>query len=83
MLGSQLLVAPIFAENGDVDFYLPAGKRTSFFTEEMKQGPRWFQEKHGFDTLPLYVREGCILVLGNTVNLRSELYMIIVLEWKC
>lgn len=64
MLGSSLLVAPIFQESGEVDFYLPAGKWTSFFSGEVKSGPGWFKEKHGFETLPLYVREGTILILG-------------------
>jgi alpha-D-xyloside xylohydrolase len=64
MLGSQLLVAPIFEESGEVDFYLPRGKWTNFFTGEVKSGPAWFKETHEFHTLPLYVREGSILVLG-------------------
>ncbi|VUC19999.1 unnamed protein product [Clonostachys rosea] len=65
MIGSQLLAAPIFEESGDVEFYLPSGKWTSFYTNEVRTGPGWFKEKHGFGTLPLYVRENTILVLGN------------------
>lgn len=64
MFGSSLLVAPIFSESGEVQFYLPAGKWTNFFTNEVKSGPGWFTETHKFDTLPLYVRENTILVLG-------------------
>ena len=30
-----------------------------------------YKEKHGFDTLPLYVREGSILVLGKTGEKRT------------
>ncbi|RFU34836.1 hypothetical protein B7463_g1432, partial [Scytalidium lignicola] len=60
----SLLVAPIFEQSGQVEFYLPKGKWTSFFTNETKSGPGWFTEKHQFDTLPLYVRENTILVLG-------------------
>lgn len=65
MIGESLLAAPIFEESGEVEFYLPKGKWTSFFTNEVKVGPGWFREKHGFGTLPLYVRENTVLVLGN------------------
>lgn len=65
MLGSSLLAAPVFEESGEVEFYLPKGKWTSYFTNEVKAGPGWFKEKHAFGTLPLYVRENTILVLGN------------------
>ncbi|PQE10659.1 glycoside hydrolase family 31 protein [Rutstroemia sp. NJR-2017a BBW] len=66
MLGENLLVAPIFEESGDVEFYLPKGKWTNFFTNETRDGPGWFKENHAFDTLPLYVRENTILVLGKS-----------------
>ncbi|EEU47396.1 glycoside hydrolase family 31 [Fusarium vanettenii 77-13-4] len=65
MVGSQLLAAPVFEESGEVEFYLPKGKWTSYFTNEVKAGPGWFKEKHAFGTLPLYVRENTILVLGS------------------
>lgn len=64
MFGDSLLVAPIFEQSGEVQFYLPKGKWTNFFTNEVKEGPGWFVEKHEFDTLPLYVRENTIVVLG-------------------
>jgi len=64
MFGDSLLVAPIFEESGEVEFYLPKGRWTNFFTNKTKDGPGWFKEKHKFDTLPLYVRENTILVLG-------------------
>lgn len=64
MFGDSLLIAPIFQEFGEVEFYLPAGQWTNFFTNETKRGPGWFKEKHEFDTLPLYVRENTVLVLG-------------------
>lgn len=69
MIGSQLLAAPIFDEAGEVEFYLPRGRWTSLFTDELKVGPGWFKETHaGFGTLPLYVREKTILVLGGTLQ---------------
>jgi len=71
MFGSNLLVAPIFTESGTVEFYLPRGRWTNFFTSQTKDGPGWFTETHDFDTLPLYVREGSILVLGKEGEKRT------------
>jgi alpha-D-xyloside xylohydrolase len=58
MLGPDLLVAPVFNAEGTVEFYLPAGKWTNYFTKDVVEGGRWVTEQHGFDSLPLYVREG-------------------------
>jgi len=64
MLGGNLLVAPVFSAAGEVQFYLPAGRWTNLFTGEVVQGPVWRSEQHGFDSLPLFVREGSVLVTG-------------------
>jgi alpha-D-xyloside xylohydrolase len=64
MLGPNLLVAPVFNAEGDVEFYLPAGTWTNFFTQEKVTGGRWVRENHGFDSLPLYVREGAEVKTG-------------------
>ncbi|MEV5607551.1 alpha-xylosidase [Streptomyces sp. NPDC052225] len=64
MLGPDLLVAPVFSAEGDVEYYLPAGTWTHLLTGERVQGPAWRSERHGFDSLPLYVREGAVLPLG-------------------
>lgn len=64
MLGSDILVAPVFTESGDVDFYLPAGSWTSLLTGESVTGGGWRREQHGFDSLPLYVRPGAVLPWG-------------------
>ncbi|KAK4449853.1 glycosyl hydrolases family 31-domain-containing protein [Podospora aff. communis PSN243] len=71
MVGDRLLVAPIFEDDGTVQFYLPAGRWTNFFTGEVKAGPGWVEETHGFGTLPLYVREGTLLVLGKEGERRT------------
>ncbi|KAF2811731.1 uncharacterized protein BDZ99DRAFT_518983 [Mytilinidion resinicola] len=64
MVGSQILAAPVFTEGGDVQFYLPKGRWTNYWSGEVIQGPGWKKEQHGFLTLPLFVREGTVLVLG-------------------
>ena len=62
MFGSDLLVAPVFSACGEVEFYLPEGEWTNFFTGATLQGGRWVQETHGFESLPLYVRQGSPLL---------------------
>ncbi|MFH8487660.1 alpha-xylosidase [Streptomyces longisporoflavus] len=65
MLGPDLLVAPVFTADGDVEYYLPEGTWTHLLTGEHVQGPAWRRETHGFDSLPLYVRPGAVLPLGS------------------
>ena len=72
MLGDALLVAPVMREDGKVTFYLPAGRWTGLLTGEVKHGPAWITETHGFHTLPLYVRGGSLLLLGPKNGLDTE-----------
>jgi len=64
MLGADLLVAPVFSPDGEVEFYLPAGEWTHLLTGERVTGGGWRREVHGFDSLPLYVRPGTVLPWG-------------------
>ncbi|MEV5160194.1 alpha-xylosidase [Streptomyces sp. NPDC053728] len=64
MLGPDLLVAPVFTEDGEVEYYVPEGTWTSLFTGERVTGPAWRHETHGFDSLPLLVRDGAVLPWG-------------------
>ena len=64
MLGDSLLVAPVFNAEGDVAYYLPEGRWTHLLTGEVQAGPRWHQAKHGYLSLPLFVRSGTILPVG-------------------
>jgi len=54
MLGSKLLVAPVFREDGEVTYYLPEGEWKQYITGENVKGGRWITEKHGFLSLPLF-----------------------------
>ena len=65
MLGDALLVAPVFTEDGTVDYYLPEGRWTHLLTGEVQTGGRWHRARHGFLSLPLFVRPGTILPVGN------------------
>jgi len=64
MLGDSLLVAPIFNENSMAEYYLPEGIWTNYLTGEEREGGRWYREKHGYMSIPLYVKEGSIVVDG-------------------
>ncbi|MHA7143747.1 alpha-xylosidase [Arthrobacter sp. TmT3-37] len=66
MLGPDLLVAPVFSADGAVEYYLPAGTWTHLLTGEVVAGGGWRRETHAFDSLPLWVREGAVLVTGST-----------------
>ena len=57
-------VAPIFNEDGIAEYYLPEGRWTSLLSGDVKEGGRWYKEKHGYLSIPLYVREGSIVAMG-------------------
>ncbi|HLO93031.1 MAG TPA: alpha-xylosidase [Burkholderiaceae bacterium] len=66
-LGESLLVAPVFAESGVVDFYLPEigeGLWTDLLSGRKRAGGRWYREEHGMLSLPLYVAPGTVLPWG-------------------
>ena len=65
MLGDSLLVAPIFNEEGMAWYYLPEGNWTDYFTGEEKTGGRWIKENHGYLSIPLLVKEGSMIAVGN------------------
>ncbi|MNC30134.1 Alpha-xylosidase [compost metagenome] len=65
MLGDKLLVAPIFQENGEVKYYLPAGRWTHLLSGETVVGGSWRKEKHDFFSLPLFVRQNSLLATGS------------------
>src|SRR5476649_2541925 len=65
MLGDDLMVAPVFSEKGDVDFYLPQGRWTHLLSNDVIEGSRWHRQQHGFNSLPLYVRPNTLLALGS------------------
>jgi alpha-D-xyloside xylohydrolase len=55
MLGSALLVAPIFNSQGDATYYLPDGEWRNLLTREVAQGAAWRKDRHGYLSLPLWV----------------------------
>ena len=65
MLGDSLLVAPIFKECGEVDYYLPKGKWINLLSREVVDGDRWIHQKFDYFGLPLMVRPASILAMGS------------------
>jgi alpha-D-xyloside xylohydrolase len=64
MLGSSLLVAPIFREDNVAEYHLPAGKWTHLLTGQQVEGGRWISEAHDFMSVPLFARENSIIPMA-------------------
>ena len=66
MFGSQILVAPVFNSEGNVHFYLPAGKWTSIVQDgesyDIAEGGKWLTKHYDELHLPVLVRDNTILV---------------------
>ncbi|MDH6365331.1 alpha-D-xyloside xylohydrolase [Enterococcus sp. PF1-24] len=66
MLGENLLVAPIFNEDGIANFYVPKtkGDWVDYLTGKVYQSGQWYTEKYDYFHLPLLVRPNSIIVEG-------------------
>lgn len=64
MLGPDLLVAPVFRDDGAVEFYVPAGEWVDLRTGATRTGPAWHRESHALDSLPLLLRPGSVVAVG-------------------
>ena len=65
LLGSELLVAPVF-EAGATErrVYLPAGRWHDFWTDSEYEGQRWVTVPAPLERIPLFVKGGSIVPLG-------------------
>lgn len=68
MLGESLLVAPVFSFGGQVDYYVPEGNWTNYFTGGVIEGPGWVRTTHDYLSLPLLVRPGSVIPVGNRTD---------------
>lgn len=64
MLGDRILVAPVFSEDGRVEYYLPKGTWTHLLSGETREGGTWQDDTYDYFSLPLYVRENTLLAIG-------------------
>ena len=65
MFGDNILVAPIFNEEGIGRFYLPEGTWTDYFTGETYPGGRWYEKTYDYMSIPMFVRENSIIAKGS------------------
>jgi len=67
MLGDNLLVAPVFNEEGTAQFYLPlTGTRwTDILTGEIVEGGHWYEKKYDYLSMPLYAKPGSVIAYGD------------------
>ena len=67
MFGSQILIAPVFNPEGNVHFYLPAGKWTSIVQDgesyNIPEGGKWSNQHYNELNLPVLVRDNTILLM--------------------
>lgn len=64
MLGDNLLIAPIFNEEGMAEYYVPEGNWTNFLTGKSVTGGRWVREHHDYLSIPCLVKENSIIAVG-------------------
>jgi alpha-D-xyloside xylohydrolase len=64
MIGSSILAAPVFEEDGTAEVYLPPGRWFSYWDGTEFAGGKWYREKFGYLGCPLFIREGTVLLLG-------------------
>ena len=65
MLGDALLVAPVFKESGQVDYYVPEGTWYNILTEETIEGGKWHRDVYDYFSMPLLARPNMILAVGD------------------
>lgn len=64
MFGPDILVAPVFTVEGDVDVYTPTAGWTSILDGSEVTSSGWHHQVHGMDSLPVLVPNGTILPIG-------------------
>ncbi len=64
MMGDCLMVAPVFREDGYVEYYLPKGRWTNLITGSVLEGSSWHRDRFDYFSLPLMVRENSIIAMG-------------------
>lgn len=65
MMGDSILAAPVFQDNGEVEYYLPDGKWYNLMTDELREGGRWHKETFDYHGMPLMAAPGKIIALGS------------------
>lgn len=61
MFGPDILVVPIFSNDGIIEYYLPPGNWTHLIDKRTQTGNRWIKEQYGFLSLPIWTRRKTLL----------------------
>lgn len=65
MFGDNLLIAPVFNEEGTAQFYLPKGKWTDIQTGEVLEGGNWYDKKYDYFSMGMYAKPNSMIAYGN------------------
>lgn len=65
MFGDNILVAPIFNEEGTAEFYVPAGIWTDIISEKQYEGGKYYNEKFDYFSLPCLAKPNSIIAYGS------------------
>ena len=74
MLGDNILVAPVFNEQGLAHYYLPEGIWVNYLTGETVTGGTWRKEYHNYLSMPIWVRENSIIPTAQSIKNTSDNY---------
>lgn len=68
MFGDSLLIAPLFNNQGTIQYYLPKGLWTHFISGAVIKGRQWLSEDHNYFSLPIMVKQGSLIPVGNNLE---------------
>lgn len=63
-LGDSILVAPVFTDDGSVQFYVPEGDWVGLQDRKVRTGPGYVEEVHDFFSIPALLRPGSAIPVG-------------------
>lgn len=73
LFGDSLLVAPMILEDGTCrSVYLPRGTWHDFFDGTIYEGGKRYQIEAGYDKIPVFVKDGCILPFAEPVEMVTK-----------
>lgn len=69
MFGKDILISPIFNDQGVAEYYLPHGHIwTHFLNNQIISDAGWKTEKYDYFSLPIFVRNNSLIAMGTIEN---------------
>ena len=65
MFGDNILVAPIFNDRGEAEFYVPEGTWTDIISGEKFEGGKFFKKTYDYFGLPCLAKPNSIIAFGD------------------